>query len=368
MAARTQAVAAMERALVGRRRQRALRRVAIFGAGGAALAAAAIGLTMLASRPAPAQLGSAERGSPTKRPATFDTTHSPSTPPTTDRVEIVATDAVDGTTVVGGSARGAGLDGTELPAGSRIVTPAAGSARLALSTGTRLTVGPGSELGVVRNGAIEVFRLDSGGLRAEVAQLHIGERFLVDTPDAEIEVRGTIFEVRVGAASDACGGARTQLIVTEGVVTVRHEGEVVRVGAGEHWPSDCVRAHVTGHRVEIGRTSPSAAAPAPEALPLVALEPPSAPSPVSASRLTEMNDAYARAVALRQRGEVGPAIAAFTSFTREYADGPLDESAHVELLRLLVSTDRERARADAERYLRNFPAGFAREEAARVLQ
>lgn len=368
--ARTQAVAAMERALRSRRRQLKLRRVAITCAGAAALAAAVVGLTVLVSRTEPARLADTHRGTPTKLAVTRGAADSREAASNQARVEVVATDAVEGTTVVGGNAHGGGLDGTVLPVGSRIVTPARGSARLALSTGTHLTVGPRSELAVVRDGAVEAFRLEQGELRAEVAKLHIGERFLVNTPDTEIEVRGTIFEVRVTAPSDACEGLRTQLIVTEGVVTVRHDGELVRVTAGERWPNDCGRTHVAGHRVDPAPTNERrpALALGQETNPTAAIQAPFAAQPVAGSRLAAMNDAYARAVTLRQHEDLAAAIAAFTAFTSEYQDGPLAESARVELLRLLVRTDRSRARATAAQYLQDFPTGFAREEAARVLE
>ncbi len=368
-AARKDAIAVLERALVARRRRNTLRRVALFGGGAATLAAAAVGLLALAARPAPAVVGAADHGS--RRP----TTVAPQAPAPgeetrpTNHVGVVATAVVDGTTVVGGGDHREVLEGTELPAGSRIVTPAAGSARLALSTGTRLTVAPQSELAVVEDGAVEMFRLERGAVRAEVAHLHDGERFVIGTPDAEIEVHGTVFEVRVGEPEDACGGTRTQVVVTEGVVTVRHGSMVERLSAGERWPRGCAAPRLEARRDEPrGPGERSAAPTAARRGGASGVASPMPAGPQTVSRLTEMNDAYAHAVALRQRGDVSLAIVAFDEFASDYRAGPLEESARVEHLRLLVTVDRNRARADATRYLRDFPNGFAREEAARVLE
>lgn len=368
-AARKDTIAVLERALVARRRRNTLRRVALFGGGAATLAAAAVGLLALAARPAPAVVGAADRGAqrpPTAArpaPAPGEEVHP------TNHVDVVATAVVDGTTVIGGGARHEVLEGTELPAGSRIVTPAAGSARLALSTGTQLTVAPQSELAVVEDGAVERFRLERGAVRAEVAHLHDGERFIIGTPDAEVEVHGTVFEVRVSGPEDACEGTLTQVVVTEGLVTVRHGSVVERLGAGERWPHGCAPS-----RTEARRDEPRSPGERSAAQPGARRDGPSGPTspmpagPQTVSRLTEMNDAYAHAVALRQHGDVSLAIVAFAEFASDYRAGPLEESARVEHLRLLVRVDQNRARADATRYLRDFPNGFAREEAARVLE
>jgi|GEM_PF-1259838 len=393
-AARANAIATLEHALVARKRRSAQRR-AVFGGVGALAVAAAVGLALFVSRRGPSSGGGSQSEAPTAHAATRHLDRALAARNDDDgataRVEVVATDTVGGTTLVGGSARGGGLGGTQLPAGSRIVTPASGSARLALSTGTHLTVGPRSELSVVSDGTVEVFRLDRGTVRAEVAKLHAGERFIVDTSDVEVEVRGTVFEVRAGDPSEACGGARTRVVVSEGVVTVRQGAEVTRVAAGEHWPHGCAPMHAAprgaaetenaggAHAVAPGQESGSAsrdvagepeseAAAGATAIPASAGPTLAETTTPASSRLTAMNDAYAHAVALRRNGDATRAIAAFARFTDDYADGPLAESARVEHLRLLVRVDHARATAAAAGYLRDFPDGFAREEATRVLE
>jgi len=67
-------------------------------------------------------------------------------------------------------------------------------------------------------------------LEAAVAKLKPGERFVVATPDAEVEVKGTRFELVVDGETSRCEPVlRTRLTVQEGVVAVRHEGREVRI-------------------------------------------------------------------------------------------------------------------------------------------
>src|SRR5262249_49437272 len=73
---------------------------------------------------------------------------------------------------------------------------------------------------------------------ASVTKLQPGHRFVVATPDAEVEVKGTRFELVVDGEASRCEpGIRTRLTVQEGVVAVRHGGSEVRVAAGSLWPA-----------------------------------------------------------------------------------------------------------------------------------
>src|SRR5262249_32471173 len=75
---------------------------------------------------------------------------------------------------------------------------------------------------------VERVTLEDGALRIHVRHQSAGERFLVDTPDGVIEVRGTTFEVEVFE------GHTTRVAVDEGVVSWRlgSDGEVL-LHAGE---------------------------------------------------------------------------------------------------------------------------------------
>jgi ferric-dicitrate binding protein FerR (iron transport regulator) len=237
-----------------------------------------------------------------------------------------------------------------LPAGSRVVTPAGGHVMLAFATGTDVALGEAADMTIADEGATQALRLDHGSLDLHVARLSADQRFLVQTPDAEVEVRGTAFKVSLVPPDATCGGGTpTRVAVTEGVVVVRHAGVESRVEAGQQWPSGCSQAPVATRA-----SSGSSAVHAPGS---------SAP----ASSLGEQNDMFADAMAAKRRGDSGEALADFERFLARYPASPLAESATVERMRLLRSTDSWRAPAAARQYLGRYPNGFARAEAQTIL-
>jgi hypothetical protein len=212
------------------------------------------------------------------------------------------------------------------------------------------------------------FALRRGGLSAHVAKLTEGRRFIVVTPDAEVEVRGTRFALRVLGQPQACGsGSLTRLEVSEGVVEVRASGTTSQVRAGQSWPADCGSV---GQRVpEPLAASKAAADSAPAAtvaggtrsgrpVASVAAEP---------SELSHQNDLFASGVALRRQGNVAGALRAFQELIAHFPKSPLAENAMVERMRLLSSTRHVQAREEAQRYLRRYPRGFAVDEAQRLV-
>jgi TolA-binding protein len=95
----------------------------------------------------------------------------------------------------------------------------------------------------------EVVRVAEGQLSIQVEPLGRGERFRVVTGDAEVEVRGTAFDVSV------TDDQLTSVKVAHGLVVVRSaQGPTVYLGRGEEWhappeaplasrPSSAARAH-----------------------------------------------------------------------------------------------------------------------------
>ncbi len=131
------------------------------------------------------------------------------------------------------------LIGQEWHAGERLRSDALPIALTGVD-GTTLEVDPRSELQLVRADVERWFRLARGAVSAHVTKLKAGERFVVATQDAEVEVRGTRFQVTVVPPDEACGqGVVTRVAVSEGVVVVRSLGHEVRVEAGHHWPLGC---------------------------------------------------------------------------------------------------------------------------------
>jgi ferric-dicitrate binding protein FerR (iron transport regulator) len=261
-----------------------------------------------------------------------------------------------------------------LEAGQRIETPANGGAALQFSTGTSMKLAGSTAFKVDSQGAVEHFSLQRGELSANVAKLTVGQRFIVTTPDAEVEVRGTRFRLSVLGQGQACGaGTRTRLEVSEGVVEVRVPGNVIEVKAGQHWPSDCVSAE------PLNDLGVNADRPATSRAPAFAPKHGVAPAPAAAapngeaeralertSALAAPNDLFAEGVAKRRQGDVSGALRAYQELLSRFPRSALAENALVERMRLLASTGNPAATAEAKRYLARYPAGFAFKEARQL--
>lgn len=159
------------------------------------------------------------------------------TPPTKQRF-IAEGNALASVTTANGEVQPL-LIGQEWHTGDRLRSDALPIA-LTGADGTTIEVDPRSELQLVRADVERWFRLARGAVSAHVTKLKSRERFVVVTPDAEVEVRGTRFQVTVVPPDEACGqGVVTRVAVSEGVVVVRSLGHEVRVEAGRHWPLGC---------------------------------------------------------------------------------------------------------------------------------
>jgi ferric-dicitrate binding protein FerR (iron transport regulator) len=266
-------------------------------------------------------------------------------------VQIVAHPMGDGASVAVSGAPAAPLaDGRQLAEGSHLVTPPGGQATLAFSTGTSVTLGEGTDLTINGDSSMQQLRLGGGWIKLHVAKLSAGQRFLVDTADSEVEVRGTQFRVGIEKADPACGGGTpTRVLVTEGVVTVRHDGVESRVGAGEQWPAGC--ADATGR--------PASSWTASSVL--------KAASPSGGSTLAERNDLWEQVVTAKQQNNLSLALTLCDRFLGKYPTGPLSEDARVEHMRLLRATAPTRAVAAARQYIASYPNGFAHSEAEAIV-
>jgi TolA-binding protein len=101
-------------------------------------------------------------------------------------------------------------------------------------------------------------RIRQGSIQVAVQQLRAGERFLVVTADAEVEVRGTHFDVEV------VDDRLLQVRVSEGLVEVRREGaRSVFLGANEVWSAPGVpRPSTPAASSTVASTVPPPALPA----------------------------------------------------------------------------------------------------------
>jgi hypothetical protein len=251
-----------------------------------------------------------------------------------------------------------------------VVARPGGRALLAFATGTELTVEEGGDLTIVEGGATKVFALGAGVLHADVAKLGAGERLLVRTPDAEVEVRGTSFRVAVAPSDPSCGhGTTTRLSVYEGAVTLRVRGVETRVEAGMHWPAGCGGAQAArATNGQKNRGAVSLGVPRAGGSQESSATPPSlAASTPPSSTLAQQNDLFADAMAAKRGGDAPGAIARFDSFLARYPSSPLAESAASHRMKLLREVDRPRAVDAARAYLARWPNGFARAEAEAII-
>jgi len=253
--------------------------------------------------------------------------------------------------------------GEVLGTGITLQAPPEAPVRIGSADGTMLTLEARGELSVVEQSATRRFALHKGAVRARVAHLHAGERFLIATADAEVEVHGTVFRVSLADGDPGCeDGRRTRVAVTEGVVSVRAGGRETLVAAGDVWPA-CARlaaspapdaatgpARVTAELPSVSRRH-ARAEPAP---------------PRETEGLAAANDLFAAAARAQREHRPDEALRLFTRIIDVAPRGPLAEGAAAQRMKLLASRDAEAARRAAADYLARYPDGFARDDARRL--
>jgi len=253
---------------------------------------------------------------------------------------------------------------SSIESGQRIETPADGGASLQLSTGTSMTLAGRTSFRVDSQGATQRFTLQRGELLARVAKLTTTQRFIVDTPDAEVEVRGTRFRLRVIEHGESCGaGTRTRLDVSEGVVEVRAPNQgATSVKAGEAWPAGCSGTEDVPQDPTPRQSAARTTAPAPkrDLRPAGRAAVPDG-EPERSSGLTAQNDLFAEGVARGRRGDTRGAVRAYQELIDRFPSSALAENAMVERMRLLAQTPS--GALEASRYLARYPRGFAVREA-----
>lgn len=188
----------------------------------------------------------------------------------------------------------------------------------------------------------EIVRLSHGSVSLHVEHLTPGERFIVATADAEVEVRGTRFEVLVDE------GKLVRVAVTEGKVEVRVAGqEPLLLHPGESWERPVPEAAPLAGAV--AAVAPVAAA-EPVAAPSPAdLVPHEAPSRVRGSRreAPEGERAFASAWSALRGGDAAGAAAGFERVASLAGGEVLAEDADywriVALARAGASTESEAA-------------------------
>jgi hypothetical protein len=218
----------------------------------------------------------------------------------------------------------------------------------------------------------ERYRLAVGRVEVSVDKNSpITRSVVVETPNAEVVVHGTVFAVGVSSRNQR---SVTDVSVTRGSVWVLQHGvQVALLGAGQHWSSDLEPTSVAPSAAPVAAPTP---AEAPSAATDAALShhetaqraetaqrvpARAAVAEAKASSLAEQSRMFQEAIDARNRGEDARAADLFTRLLARY---PNYEEAEVQLFRAQKRLGRTTAAAaEARRYLAQHPQGFARDEA-----
>jgi len=206
----------------------------------------------------------------------------------------------------------------------QLEAPAERLARVQMADTATLTLDPSSLVGTVVAAAsapeaaptFEAVKLVRGHAHLQVRKLHGGQRFHVLTPDADVQVRGTEFDVEL---VDSHAGARsgTCVRVEEGLVAVVAAGATHLVSAGQTWGCPDVQA----------------AAPVPAAA-VIALPTPErhvATPRTSASDLRLQNTLFQTALEAERGGHYGEAARLYRRVLARAPHGPLAAQARSNL-------------------------------------
>jgi hypothetical protein len=293
---------------------------------------------------------------------------------------VAGVDGVSGTVVLthDGKSNVIGSSDRGLSDGDTLQTVAGAGAHLQ-TIKSSIALGESTELRVWRPSAAEErFSLKRGRVDVSVEKtIETKRSVVVETPDAEVVVRGTIFDVRVEPRK---GSTITRVHVTRGSVWVLAQGvQVALLTAGQSWSS-------AGSGDAESPPAPKAPAAAEQSVPTVsrlhsvAAATPTAKSeagdvketknvsearaPKRSGTLAEENRLFSAGVEARNRGDAAKAAELFAELLSTYPQSTLREVAQVERFRALARAGQSgRASVEARRYLAEHPEGAARSEA-----
>jgi hypothetical protein len=286
---------------------------------------------------------------------------------------IAGLDSVNGTVVLTQEGKvgvvGAGGPGRGLRDGDALQTAAGAHAHLTTRKSS-VKVSESTELKLSQPSAAEErITLRRGRVDVSVDKAVETKRsVVVETPDAEVVVRGTVFDVRV---EPLAGATNTRVHVTRGSVWVLAQGvQVALLSAGQSWSSGSGVEATEPKPVSVPTAVAEAVAPPASAK---AVAPPRAnagakeASPRRMGTLAEENRLFAAGVEARNRGDAARAAELFAELLSTYPQSTLREVAQVEHFRALGQAGQTaRAAGVARRYLAEHADGAARTEARDV--
>ena len=212
-----------------------------------------------------------------------------------------------------------------------VLTGDGDSARIETAQGLEIDIAPRSEMSLGDLTSASMIQLRDGKVSCHVPHLAAGASFAVVTRDARTVVHGTRFSVETppSAPESALVRRTTCVQVTEGIVSVEHEGGTTWLHAGEAW----------------GCTDPSppatvASAPAPGASRPAAGERASLPATGDAvgkpspGTLVQQTRLLQSALAAERRGDRARAARDLRTLLTRYPDSPLAADARASLARV----------------------------------
>jgi hypothetical protein len=210
-----------------------------------------------------------------------------------------------------------------------------------------------------REGPVERVTVADGDVKLRVRKQAPGERFVVNVPDGEVEVRGTTFELSVH------DGRTVSVHVDDGVVNVRIHGETVVSAGGTWYPP--IAAPAQPDPLASAVPAPSVTPPAhrsvraPDRLP----EQPPRGSDDAALPLDREMAEYERAVDSYRLGRFPRAAELLHAFVAAHPASPLvDDASFIEASSVARAGDADGAARLAEAHQARFPASFHAKDAA----
>ncbi len=275
---------------------------------------------------------------------------------------LAGLDSVVGTVVLTqqGVRRVVGAGSQALWDGDALQTAAAAGAHIGTAKSS-VKLGESTELELSSPSAAEErISLRRGRIDVAVNKDTLPQRVVVvETPDVEVVVRGTVFDVRVEPRGER---SVTHVHVARGSVWVLAQSvQVALLSAGQSWNSESALVGVPAPVEAAEGAELPVAPPAAGSVPSVAKE---AVGLRKLGTLAEENRLFAAAIEARNRGDEGRAAEFFGQLLATYPRSALREAAQVERFRAFGRAGQAaRAATEARRYLAEHSDGFARGEA-----
>ncbi len=240
--------------------------------------------------------------------------------------------------------------------------PGSVAVRLPAAPSYEIAGAPGAEWETVERGPELRLRARAGRIELAVAPLRAGQRFEVELPDGELDVRGTRFSVEVDRAHTR------EVRVSEGQVELRMQGAApILLAAGERWSARVLEAAVPVTPPEPLRAARPERKVRPRPGRPSAFDPGHEPAAVSGAQTEPARSPgadFAAAMAAFSAGDYRRASARFRDFAEVHADDARAEDAmFLRAVALSRGGDRTASRAAARAFLERHPSGLRRREA-----